>query len=762
MIQNMHKLMLKGCSPVPLANYLKALGVFRLVAEQIDPDARGYWRDENFILESKLDVEELITFFINDYRPTPIVVPWSGNDFFAVDLRKRFEEGSDRFDKPPTSEKVIEVVLRTRSDRFKLYRQTICNVFSAMKLSKTLTKKDLEGTGTAQKRQKAEFIQAVRNSVPDESIYWIDATTVINEEPWFNNLLGSGGGNDGNSHFSDNFMQSLWIVLPDFENQKSNAQKAVGGRTFDSKIALYGSLFGQTEQGMQIPKMSQVLFNPAGVGAANSVSGFEADPSSNPWDFILLIEGSLLFAGGLAKKLGSATPRMASFPFLLGATPVGDIAVDDIEGTGKEIWLPLWDRPTSICEIRELFTSGRIEAHHRIAVKGIDAVQAISQLGVDRGVRAFRRIGLFKGRTGGDKYLSAIDMGAFPVRRCHKVDLLSDIDIWLSNLRNKAASKNAPTSIGRSLRNLERAIFSMSTDHVSARVQDVLISLGACEKTISKSFRWAKESFVRPIPVLSERWLREADDGSPEFRLAASLASVYGHYSDHSKPMVVSIRSQMEPVHTWLNEGHLDVAFDEDQNRDVIWSDGNPLTAMNRIMARRIMRAVQSGSRLYPDHGWVNSDLGDIADFIEGRIDLRHMVDLLWGLILVDWPSVSWDAITKRQVSDSISPGANYGVLKLCFAGENVRGGEIPIVPEIQRRAALGDSYNAVRLAEHRLRGNGLPTTLRSIGISPRLMERTAAALLFPIGRYQVDALADNVLRPDQEKSVNKVVNECE
>lgn len=188
MIQNMHKLMLKGCSPVPLANYLKALGVFRLVAEQIDPDARGYWRDENFILESKLDVEELI-IFINDYRPTPIVVPWSGNDFFAVDLRKRFEEGSDRFDKPPTSEKVIEAVLRTRSDRFKLYRQTICNVFSAMKLSKTLTKKDLEGTGTAQKRHKAEFIQAVRNSVPDESIYWIDATTVINEEPWFNNLL---------------------------------------------------------------------------------------------------------------------------------------------------------------------------------------------------------------------------------------------------------------------------------------------------------------------------------------------------------------------------------------------------------------------------------------------------------------------------------------------------------------------------------------------------------------------------------------------
>jgi CRISPR-associated protein Csx17 len=454
---------------------------------------------------------------------------------------------------------------------------------------------------------------------------------------------------------------------------------------------------------------------------------------------------------------------MASFPFLLGATSVGDIAIGDIERTGKEIWLPLWDRPTSIYEIRELFTSGRIEVHNRIAVNGIDAVQAISQLGVDRGVRAFRRIGLFKGRTGGDKYLSAIDMGSFPVRRWQRVDLLSDIDIWLSSFRKGATSKNAPTSIGRSLRNLNRAIFSMSTDHASSRVQNVLISLGACERSIAKSFKWAKESFVRPVPALSERWLREADDGSPEFRLAASLASVYGHYSDHDgKPIVMPIRAQMEPVHTWLIDGHLSVAFNEDQSRDLAWSDGDPLSAMNQIMARRIMRAVQSGSRLYPDRGRLNANLGDIADFIEDRINIRHMVNLLWGLILVDWPSVSKDAITRCQTFDSIAPEAGYGMLKLCFAGETVRGVEISIVPEIHRRATLGDSYNSIRLAEHRLRGSGLPTNAKSIWISPRMTKRTAAALLFPISRYQIDALADNVLRPDHNESENKMVNECE
>jgi CRISPR-associated protein Csx17 len=32
---------LGGCRPVPLASYLKALGVLRLVSEQADPNAGG-------------------------------------------------------------------------------------------------------------------------------------------------------------------------------------------------------------------------------------------------------------------------------------------------------------------------------------------------------------------------------------------------------------------------------------------------------------------------------------------------------------------------------------------------------------------------------------------------------------------------------------------------------------------------------------------------------------------------------------------------
>jgi CRISPR-associated protein Csx17 len=40
----------EGCSPAPLALYLKALGVLRLVGEQADPQARGWWEGEHFCL----------------------------------------------------------------------------------------------------------------------------------------------------------------------------------------------------------------------------------------------------------------------------------------------------------------------------------------------------------------------------------------------------------------------------------------------------------------------------------------------------------------------------------------------------------------------------------------------------------------------------------------------------------------------------------------------------------------------------------------
>ena len=72
-----HLHVLKGCAPTPLANYLKALGILRLVGEQADPQARGWWEGERFCLLTTLSKEELERFFLEDYAPTPLVAPSS-------------------------------------------------------------------------------------------------------------------------------------------------------------------------------------------------------------------------------------------------------------------------------------------------------------------------------------------------------------------------------------------------------------------------------------------------------------------------------------------------------------------------------------------------------------------------------------------------------------------------------------------------------------------------------------------------------------
>ncbi len=82
----MTKIPLAGCTPEPLMCYLKALGILRLVSEQKDPEARGWWKNDVFWLRSLLNHEDLVQFFLQEYRPTPIVAPWAGGSgFFSGD-----------------------------------------------------------------------------------------------------------------------------------------------------------------------------------------------------------------------------------------------------------------------------------------------------------------------------------------------------------------------------------------------------------------------------------------------------------------------------------------------------------------------------------------------------------------------------------------------------------------------------------------------------------------------------------------------------
>ena len=81
---------LNGCTPTPLASYLKAIGVLRLISspanhvsgEAADAHARGWWQNECFHLRTTLSRDTLLHFFLHDYAPSPIIAPWNGGSGF--------------------------------------------------------------------------------------------------------------------------------------------------------------------------------------------------------------------------------------------------------------------------------------------------------------------------------------------------------------------------------------------------------------------------------------------------------------------------------------------------------------------------------------------------------------------------------------------------------------------------------------------------------------------------------------------------------
>ncbi|MHC1595183.1 MAG: type I-G CRISPR-associated protein Cas8g1/Csx17 [Methanotrichaceae archaeon] len=733
---------LGGCSPVPLASYLKALGVFRLVAEQVDAGARCYWREDVFHILSMLDGEALMEFFLNSYSPTPVVAPWNGGSGFYYREEKLKDKDpatgkrikTGKRNQPTAATRVVDTVVESSAPRLASYREAL-----------KIAKEEVDWMGLKQApsgEEKNDLIQAIRNGLPDPAIAWLDASVVLTEEnAKYPPLLGTGG-NDGNTDFSSNFMQRLGEVF----------QPADGRPGVLSSSWLEGSLFSTTSDDL-VKGVAIGQFYPGAVGGPNAESGFGSDSLVNPWDFVLMIEGSLFFAAATVKRLQASEPGVLSYPFTVNSSGVGygSASKEDEKSSRAEVWVPLWDRSAGLEELKALMGEGRAQVGRRRVRNGVDFARAVASLGVDRGLRSFQRYGFLE--RNGRAYF-AVPLDRINVSRQPQVDLLNEIDPWLVIFGERARSTNAPASVGRTLRRLEVAIISFCKEGGPGRVQDVLISLGRCERSLVKSLDWTREVGLWPVPPLSEKWLTAADDGSPEFRLAASLASIYGEYRDKDgKLSVMTLRAQMEPVHAHRRWA----AFDEAATGDVVWSEGDPVSALNKVMARRITRAVQSGSESYPDRGRLNADLGDVAEFIEGRVDLGQMVDLLWGLILLDWPSVSRWAM-KRRYSPEVHPGAGYGLLKLCFTGREVQDVSIPLVPEIQRRATHGESYTAMQLAERRLRGSGLSPALGGAKISGGSMERIATALLFPLAEDQIKTLAERVLRPESGNDERKII----
>lgn len=471
-----------GCQPEPLGAYLKALGLLRLVGEQADPTARGWWEQDGFGLECSLDDEAFAAFFLDRYEPTPILSPWNNSSGFGP-------EGKDQ----------LAVIEASSDPRLASYRTAI-GVARALKAEPWWA--ETAGSRDPMKEQK---VRACRARLPDACVAWIDAAVVLADERIaYPPLLGTGG-NDGRLELSRNFHEA---VLDAVGLTRSALRRA--GWLAD---ALHGTRSTPLPTGR-----SPGQFGPGAAGGPNSGPTESAPALRNPWDWVLLIEGSLLFASGVARRMAAAGGQArAASPFTVDASVAGYETAAD-ESSRGELWLPLWERPTALPELRRLFAEARADWEGRHVRNGIEMAKATAALGVDRGIAGFSRQ-VFLERNG----LATI---AAPAGRLRVEDevrpdvaLVPELDRWLDRLRRA----RLPAGVATALRHVDREVFSLVQRQSSPL--DVLRAAAVLDAAVSRSST-ARER-VGPLSLDGDRWapvlLRHQDQA--ELRLALSLAS---------------------------------------------------------------------------------------------------------------------------------------------------------------------------------------------------------------------------------------------
>lgn len=752
---------LYGCTPEPLINYLKALGILRLVAEQKDKNAKGRWKDGIFWLRSELDREGLVRFFLEKYKPTPILAPWNGGSGFY----QKWDCKNKKFKERKVTN-VLERISNSNLDRLKKYRETIelikqalAGIASCTDLNIILngkTKKEKEKilnellifqsdrkTFSINKSKKDELLFSLRSKIlTDESLSWMDSAIALTSDKKKNRhefpLLGTGG-NVGNSDFAAMFMLCIQHVTEqEYDNKMIHS-------LLESSI-----LSSPTSNILNIP-IGQ--FDPGKAGGMNQTQGFEGENFANPWDFIFMCEGSLLTAGSITRRTETGDVGV-SFPFTVKNSPVGYGSSGEEINRG-ETWLPVWDNHVGPNEIKALFCEGRVRIGKKEVKTGLDFSRSIAMLGVDRGINYFIRYG-FQERFG-QNYL-AVPLGRFQVKARLNVDLIKEIDKWLDSFRRATSDKNAPPRFKSALRRIETAIFQYCQFGENHRFQEILCALGQAEKELAiTEGKVGTSQPVSPISKISPDWIKASNDNSVEFEIALALASIWDR-----ERKIGPIRANLEPV-TW--KGHSEwkgyVSWCK-KCKSVSWNNANLKDNMTAVLERRILEANRSNCSTLPLSYFHGVSLEALSRFISGEVDDDRIAELLWGMMLIDhWKK--YPEIPHTRYESLPIPRA-FALLKMLFLPYDLEknGKSIHIRTEERILPLLRSNRpgEACAIAARRLRSSGILSMSHSRnsnrdhewaeaieGLDTR---RIAAALLIPAHHDTIDRLMKLVARPEK------------
>jgi CRISPR-associated protein Csx17 len=787
------RIVLEGCSPEPLASYLKALAVLRLVAEQKEPTAKGWWENDLFHLESRLDKDSLMEFFLQEYCPTPIVAPWNGGSGFY--------EGDVVAGR--------EAIQSSTSGRFTRYRETIDSVLSWAELPSTsdlsigALVERVESAATNLSGKKRDSLLASVAATQDRLRA---ATDLFPLEPVLERsikelsqvpvALKVGDDDRKRSKVIKELVQAakklLTIVkqlsraagktelvrasrnrLNDYAIDWVDASIAVladGHLAYPPLVGAAGSegrldytnafmshlsslflspestdrpgrllrhsLFRDGVDGLERSSVGQ--HDPGRAGGFNQGSGTDGialkNYPMNPWDFILTLEGTVAWASGISRRQGSEGRVASSSPFTVRARAVGyfSSSSEDEREARDEVWTPLWSRPVQYEELRTVLREGRADIGRKPATNAIEFVEAVASLGVDRGITDFVRYSLLKRRG---KSFIALPAGRLPVQARSESDLVRGLHPLLDRVDRflrDFKKHRPPASFTSCRREIDEAIYQLLLRGGPLYGKRLLAAIGRLERLFAQRDRTKEPTLHAPLYGLDPRWLMAVDDGSLEVRLAAALASI--------APMdkVGPIRANLSPIDP-ANPRRWEVGRGQAH-----WIGNSLAMRLASLLQRRMMDAERFQCRLNPTSGGMKLTAEDAAAFIEGKLDEALIEDLLFGFALIRWD----DQVAVRPVTDELSmrwskPIANliiprsWALLKHLFwpgpvVDSNGKGVTVRPEPAVIPLLCANRVGDACAIAAKRLFIAGLATTRARLP-DHREGKRIAAALLFPL-----------------------------
>lgn len=698
---------LDGCAPTPLANYLKALGVLRIVSEQLDPAARGWWEGEQFLLASRCDLPELENFFLAKYAPSAMVNPWGARSGFYPGSNER------------TSREVLQLIEKSNDSRFESFKQSI---ESARKVLVIVT--GGSKPGDSDERGKLDVVLGMKSQLRGPASNWLQTVIAVvdgSEKHLQQPAIFGTGGSEGSGSYSAAFMKSIRECLIDRSWDHALPASLLGSPNLPD--CLWGESFGQ--------------FLPAGIGT--------------PWDLLLAFEGACLVRSSIVKRSEAVGDRWMSSPFFIPPTGAGNASSGRLDefalNKGKELpgrgeqWFPLWTAPMTSQELSNLFKEGRALVGRRHANSAVSMGRAIAGLGVCRGVREFVRYGYLQRNNQATHFAVPLGRFAVPDHKPANVSCLDDLDNWLPTLRRQARDKHAPVRLIEAERRLTDALFAVVQHPDNGlRWQAVLLRMADIEALQIRG----SGTKAGPIPRLRPEWVEAADDGSPEIRLALALALQSGPRS--AGKLATGVRRH------WLT---LEKGRFKGTSSDRVMQARNGIDDAIALVSRRLIEAAQNGMRqlpLLPGFGCAASR-HDLARLVAGDVDLDRCLALARALMALDlracqsrpprllapapsdWPDDAWNAIRLALLPWPLPDGRHAG----CD-------------PAIVRRLESGDLAAALTIAIRRLRAAGIPCTVRAGTAPPETARRYAAALAFPIARDTAAQLAQR-LSPTPEEN---------